>query len=89
MCITPDIENCDNVPDGTKLIYKSMPNYDCDHERMLYVYESDGTLKHHCSGKKICADTNGLLMVSSQCSDQGAKFERTQVSQSATYSTGF
>ena len=79
MCITPDITSCSSVPDGTKLIYKSMPNNDCNHPYMLYEYQADGSLIHHCSKKKICPDSDGYLQVSSQCSDDGARFQRTAV----------
>eukprot|EP00111_Clytia_hemisphaerica_P010409 TCONS_00030414-protein len=82
MCITPDITNddeCAAIPDGTKLIYKQMPNLDCNHNRMLFDYKSDGTMIHHCSGKKICQDADGWLHVSSTCGAEESKFNRTQL----------
>uniref|UniRef100_A0A7M6DPA1 Uncharacterized protein n=1 Tax=Clytia hemisphaerica TaxID=252671 RepID=A0A7M6DPA1_9CNID len=81
MCVTPKIDTdaeCANIPDGTNLIYKEMPNFDCDHKRMLFDYNADGSLIHHCSGKRICLDQNGFLQVSSQCGIEESKFERTE-----------
>ena len=46
---------------------------------MLYEYQADGSLFHHCSKKKVCPDSNGHLQISSQCTDEGARFERTAV----------
>ena len=81
MCITPDISNCDgNIPDGTKIMFKSMPNNDCDHPHMLFTHASDGTLTHHCSGKKVCPSNDGqYLMISSLCSADESTYTRTQV----------
>lgn len=77
MCITPNVNSCDDVPDGTRLIYKEMPDLDCNHKRMLFDFGADGVMKHHYSGKKICPDSNGFLVVSSQCTDTEATFTRT------------
>lgn len=79
MCITPNITDCTSVPDGTKLIYKSMPDKNCNHERMLFVHHSDGTLIHKCSGKKVCPGKDGKLVVSSDCEAETSKFTRTKV----------
>jgi len=79
LCITPDITDCTDIPDGTKLIYKEMPYNDCNHERMLFHYQPDGTLVHKCSTKKVCPDSEGILQVSSQCGVDESKFERTEV----------
>lgn len=54
---------------------------DCYHDWMLYDYKSDGTLTHHCSGKRICTGDDGKLMISSQCGVEQSKFDRTAVSE--------
>ena len=48
---------------------------------MLYDYKSDGTLTHHCSGKRSCTGDDGKLMISSQCGVEQSKFKRTAVSE--------
>jgi len=79
MCITPDTSDCSNIPDGTKLIYKKMPDGDCNHEQMLFYYLADGTIIHKCSNKRVCSDPKGVLQISSQCRVRESKFERTEV----------
>ena len=81
MCVTPNISDCTSVPDGTKLIYKSMPKQYCNHKHMLFIYQSDGTMIHQCSGKKVCPDANGMLVVSSTCDPEQSKYVRTEVGQ--------
>ena len=81
MCITPNITTCNgNISDGTKIIYKSMPNKDCNHPHMLFTYGQDGTLTHHCSGKKVCPSADGgYWVISSTCASDEVQYTRTQV----------
>ena len=81
MCVAlKGIEKCtDYVADGTQLIYQMMPQFDCNHNRMLFVHNVDGTLTHKCSGKKICPNELNQLVVSNQCNKDSAKFLRTKV----------
>ena len=81
MCLTPNITSCDgDIPDGTKIIYKSSPNKDCDHPHMLFYYHSDGTLIHKCSEKKVCPSDDGeFLILSSTCGVDASKYSRTKV----------
>ena len=81
MCVAlKGIELCsDYVPDGTRLIYQSMPQFDCNHNHMLFVHGVDGTITHKCSGKKVCPNAHKQLVVSNQCDGDSAKFLRTKV----------
>ena len=81
LCIAPDTldDTCAKIPDGTNLIYKEMPNRDCNHKFMLFDYQSDGTMIHKCSNKRICSNAKGVLQISSQCGIEESKFERTEV----------
>ena len=79
LCITPTITSCDgDIPDGTKIKYIGYT--DCNFPHMLFTHGADGTLTHHCSGKKVCPSTDGqYLIISSSCDAEKAKYERTSV----------
>ncbi|XP_057304821.1 uncharacterized protein LOC130641845 isoform X1 [Hydractinia symbiolongicarpus] len=79
MCVTPNITSCSgDIPDGTKIMYRTMPNYDCDHEHMQFIYKPDGTLIHKCSGKNVCPSDDGQYwIISSACDAEASKYTRT------------
>ena len=79
MCLTPDITSCQNVPDGTRIKYKTAVNNDCNHPHMMFVHQSDGTLIHKCSGKKVCPRNDNNLIISSNCEADNSRYIRTAV----------
>ena len=79
MCLTPDVDSCDKVVEGTPLVYKSMPNQNCNHPYMLYKYNpADKTLIHACSGLSLC-EKDGTIIHSALCNGDDGKYERTPV----------
>ena len=80
MCLTPQADSCEAVVEGTPLVYKTMPNTNCNHPHMLYRYNpEDKSLVHDCTGMSLCANEQGVVVHSHNCKGDEARYEHTQV----------
>jgi len=78
-CLRPENGGC-SPADNTRLIYiRDTPQ--CSEDYMMFTYHDD-VLTHKCSGKKVCpqggtATWETPLVISSTCSSDASKFQRT------------
>ena len=78
LCLVPFSENCaDSKANDSALIFKRTTYGDCNKPNYRFVLESDGTLRHKCSGKIVCPDSRNYLSLKTHCDD--GKFERLSV----------
>lgn len=88
--IKPQSYSC-RPRDGTHLLLTKTTDW--DKKEMEFVLSADGLLRHACSNTLVCPassrnQANSLLVISRKCSNEQAKFERTQGVLSITnYST--
>ena len=78
LCLTPSSKTC-SPNDNENIIYARGDK--CDGQHFQFTLESDGVLRHSCSGKMVCPTGSGngaSLVVSSSCLTSNSKFERTQ-----------
>lgn len=78
LCLTPSSKTC-SPNDSENIIYARGDN--CDGKHFQFTLESNGVLRHSCSGKMVCPTGSGngaSLVVSSSCLTNNSKFERTQ-----------
>ncbi|XP_074614387.1 uncharacterized protein LOC141874129 [Acropora palmata] len=78
LCLTPSSKTC-SPNDTENIIYARGDK--CDGKHFQFTLESNGVLRHSCSGKMVCPTGSGngaSLVVSSSCLTSNSKFERTQ-----------
>ena len=78
LCLTPSSKTC-SPNDNENIIYARGDK--CDGKHFQFTLESNGVLRHSCSGKMVCPTGSGngaSLVVSSSCLTSNSKFERTQ-----------
>ena len=78
LCLTPSSKTC-SPNDNENIIYARGDK--CDGKHFQFTLESNGVLRHSCSGKMVCPTGSGYgasLVVSSSCLTNDSKFERTQ-----------
>ena len=78
LCLTPSSMTCSPF-DNEIIIYARGDK--CDGKHFQFTLESNGVLRHNCSGKMVCPAGSGngaSLVVSSSCLTNDSKFERTQ-----------
>ena len=79
LCLVPDSVDCaDSTANDSALIFKRERYGDCNKPNYLFVLEKDGTLRHQCSRKIVCPDSNNYLSLKKECTD--GKYERLAVS---------
>ncbi|KAL9951076.1 hypothetical protein ACROYT_G043672 [Oculina patagonica] len=79
LCLTPSDKTC-SPGDNDPLIYISGGL--CSESHLQFELGSDGVLRHTCSGKMVCPENGGThdgarIVVSSTCTVENSKFERT------------
>lgn len=80
LCFVPNTATCaESQTSDPSLIYKSFKQTDCNHPNNLFVLEKNGDLKHHCSGKIVCADSKNYFSLKTTCPNNRGKFERLAV----------
>lgn len=89
-CLQPASATCNTV-DGTRLVYHKASR--CDRNYMYFTYKDD-VLMHTCSGKKVCpqggtATWETPLVISSTCSTDASKFQRTSYKTLIHKASGF
>ena len=78
--LSPAVLSCSYVSD-TRLLFRRMMITKTEERHLDFVLEPSGLLRHNCTGKLVCPDAFGeVLIVSASCDPQNAKFERTAVS---------
>ena len=78
LCLTPSSKTCSPI-DNENIIYARGDK--CDGKHFQFTLESNGVLRHSCSGKMVCPTGSrygASLVVSSSCLTNDSKFERTQ-----------
>jgi len=78
LCLTPSSKTC-SPGDNERLIYVGGL---CRENHLQFTLGSDGVLRHDCSGNMVCPENgathNGAkIVVSSTCTIENSKFERT------------
>ncbi|XP_022804380.1 zinc metalloproteinase-disintegrin-like kaouthiagin-like [Stylophora pistillata] len=79
LCLTPRSKNC-SPNDNDPIVYAS--GVLCSESHFQFTLGTDGVLRHTCSGKMVCTENGGTgnsvkIVVSSTCSLEDSKFERT------------
>ena len=77
LCLTPRNKTC-TPPEEDSLVYVAGDK--CSENHLQFSLDSNGVLRHNCSGKMICPQSysNGAkIVVSSSCAVENSKFERT------------
>ena len=91
-CISPQITYCSKaVPDGTVLKYinRDIHSGHCEHNYMKFIFAADGSLTHHCSGKKVCISSDDILILNTTCEVEIPRFKHTKVRENNLYSSNF
>ncbi|XP_065054894.1 uncharacterized protein LOC135683537 isoform X1 [Rhopilema esculentum] len=77
VCVAPDSASCaESRVNDSKLVFKRETYRDCNKPNFLFVLESDGTLRHNCSGKIVCPASSGNLVLKKECPNDEGKYER-------------
>lgn len=79
LCLTPRSKNC--TPDDNDLLEHASGDL-CLESHFQFTLGADGVLRHTCSGKMVCPENGGTrngvrIVVSSTCTLEDSKFERT------------
>ena len=78
--MAPDSASCaESRVNDSKLVFKRQTYGDCNKKNLLFVLESDGTLRHNCSGKIVCPASSGNLVLKDKCPNDEGKYERLAV----------
>ena len=78
LCVTSQGGSSCLTNNGTQLFYSAQASYRDTSAKFTF---SNGVLKQHCSGKKICPKGvyyGAPLVISDSCEESQAKFERTK-----------
>ena len=78
LCVTSQGGSPCSTTNGTQLVYSTQAS--CRDTSAKFTF-SNGVLKQHCSGRKICPKGvyyGAPLVISDSCEESQAKFERTK-----------